>query len=87
MTFDAEWITQLDSPGLRLRMALNESLSKYDEYCFGYDYYDGIIILEIISDRDVETVKDIVSEGLQSNFHSLCDSDFDIEIDLDVPYF
>ena len=86
MTFDPAWISQLDDPFIRLRTALSVGLESFGEFCDLYDQYDDIVIIELVSDRDVETMVYIVAESLSRGFPSLSESDFDIEIDLNVPF-
>jgi len=85
MTFDPTWISQLDDPHIQLLAALDAGLESFGEQCSSYDQYDDIVIIEVISERDVEAMVYIVAESFSEHFPSLNDSDFDIEIDLDVP--
>ena len=86
MTFDPAWVSQLDDPFIRLRTALGVGLESFGEFYTLYDQYDNIVIIELISDRDVEAVVYIVAESLSMSFPSIRESDFDIEIDLNVPF-
>ena len=85
ITFDPTWISQLDSPLFQLQVALDAGLESFDEYYTLYDQYDDAVIIEVISERDVEAMVYIVAESFSEYFPSLDNSDFDIEIDLNVP--
>ena len=85
ITFDQTWISQLDSPSSQLRAALDVGLESFDEYCMSYEQYDDVVIIEVISERDVEAMVYIIAESFSEHFPSLDDSNFDIEIDLNVP--
>ncbi len=85
MTFDAEWIMELHDTENTLHEAIKEGLQTYGEVCSSFDYMDGVAIMELVSDdRDGDILKDIVHETLLSSFPTIHESDFDIEIDLDV---
>lgn len=85
MTFDAEWIMGLHATENILHEAIKEGLQTYGEVCNSFDYMDGVAIMELVSDdRDGDILKDIVYETLLSSFPTIHESDFDIEIDLDI---
>ncbi len=85
MTFNAEWIKTLSNRGVVLHDAIEIGLHGYGESCNSFDYMDGVVIMELVSeDRDGDILKDIVYEILLSSFPTIHESDFDIEIDLDV---
>ncbi len=84
MTFLDEWVATLEDPGTSLLTAIVENLSRYGECYSNYDYYEGIVILDIVSDRNAEAIRDIISESFLEHF-AIADSTFDIEIDLEVP--
>lgn len=85
ITFDPTWISQLDTPYTQLRAALFVGLESFEEYCMSYEQYDDTVIIEVISERDTEAMVYIVAESFIEYFPSLDESNFDIEIDLNVP--
>ena len=85
MTFDADWLKKLESPGESLREALEEGFEEYGEVFISFDYHDGTATLELMSDRDSDVMEDIVNESFSKRLSDFNESDFDIEIDLDVP--
>lgn len=85
LTFDAEWILNL-SDDMIIQEVIEDGLQIYGEECILFDYTDGVVIFEVISERDSELLEDILFETLIDGFPSLHSTDFEIEIDLDV-YF
>jgi len=77
--------SKLNEPFTQLRTALVVGLGSFDECFRMYDQYDDVVIIEAISERDVEAMVYIVAESFLEHFPSINESDFDIEIDLDVP--
>ncbi len=83
--FNSDWISLLDSPSAQLRLALDTGFERFGEFCGSYDQYDDIVVVEVISDRDVEVMVYIIAESFSEYFPSFTDSDIEIEIDLNVP--
>jgi len=84
MTFNPEWIHPIERPQNVLQDALDVGLESYDEGFISFEYDDGVAIIYMMSARDSFSVKDIIIETLLENIPNLSESDFDIEIDLDV---
>ncbi len=78
MTFDDEWTQGV------LQDAIDVGFERIDEVYSSFEYDDGVAILNMMSERDSELMKDIIIEILQKNVPNLSQSSFDIEIDLDV---
>jgi hypothetical protein len=87
MTFSAAWVSGRTNLSLGLRNAIQSGLHSYgEEDCVSFEFTDGVAVLELVSERSSETLKDIIFETLLNNFTSIHESDFDIEIDLDVDF-
>jgi len=84
MTFDEEWIESIEQPHEVLKEVLEEGFDSYGEICSAFEYYDGTLLLTLISGRDCEILEEIISEILLKNLPHLNEFSFDIEIDLDV---
>jgi hypothetical protein len=84
MTFDAEWTQSVEHPGGVLQDALEEGFDKIGEVFLSFDYDEGCAKLHMMSERDSELMEDIITEILLSNVPNLSQSNFYIEIDLDV---
>ena len=83
-TFVNELILSLSNPALEIRKAVRTGLQSYgEEDCTLFNYTDGVVIMELVSDRSSEVLKDIVCESLLEHI-TTHESDFDVEIDLDV---
>ena len=87
MAFDAKWIMTLVEPAMILYEAIKVGLKAYGEECTSFRYTDGVVFIELVSDnRDGDVLKDIVFETLLNSFPFIHESDFDIEIDLDINF-
>lgn len=84
MTFDTEWTQRIKYPEGILQDVLEDGFEKFDEVFLSFEYHDGVVILNMMSDRDSELIEDIIIEIFLKNVPNLNQSDFDIEIDLDV---
>ncbi len=81
MTFDEEW--EICS----IREALEKGFNEYGEAFISLECHDGVAILDMISDRASDVLEDIISESFSKRLPVFDESNFDIEIDLDVPIF
>ncbi len=87
LTFDIEWISTLKEPVLQIRETIDARLQEYGESCNSFDFIrDGTVVLELVSGRSSEVLEDIIYESLLDQFETIHESDFDIEIDLDVDF-
>ena len=87
MTFSIEWISTLDNPAPEIREAINVGLQEYGESCNSFDFIRGdVVTIELVSGRSGETLEDIVFETLLDQFETIHETDFNIEIDLDVDF-
>ncbi len=84
MTFESDWIQTVDQPGETLHEILGEGFENNGEVLSAFEYHDGVVILNLASSKDCELLEDMIWEILLSNLDGLCETDFDIEIDLDV---
>lgn len=84
MTLDTEWTRSVKYPKDILQDVLEDGFERFDEVFSSFEYHDGVAILNMMSDRDSELMEDIITEILLKNVPNLSQSDFDIEIDLDV---
>ena len=84
MSFDYEWIQTNERARDILRESLDAGFENYDEVYISFEYDAGILILNMMSDRDSNSVKDLIVEIFLESIPNLSESDFDIEIDLDV---
>jgi hypothetical protein len=50
-----------------------------------FDYADGIVIIELVSNRSSEVLKDIMCESLLERI-TTHESDFDVEIDFEIDF-
>jgi len=87
MAFSIEWISTLDNPTSEIHEAIHVGLQEYGESCNSFDFIGGdVVIIELVSGRSSETLEDIIFETLLDQFESIHETDFDIEIDLDVDF-
>ena len=83
VTFDEKWLKSV-SPG-SLREALEEGFDEYGEVFISLECHDGTAVLNMMSDRASDVLEDIINESFFKRLPVFDESDFDIEIDLDVP--
>lgn len=87
MTFNSDWIATLVNPASEIREAINVGLQEYGESCNSFDFIrDEVVTIELVSGRGGETLEDIIFETLLDRFETIHETDFDIEIDLDVDF-
>jgi len=83
MTFDPEWTQDVEYPEGILHDALEDGFENIGEVFLSFEYNEGSAMLNMMSDRDSELMEDIITEILLK-ITNLSQSNFDIEIDLDV---
>ena len=80
LTFDGTVLEQ------DILQVIQMGLQEYGESCSMFDFTDGTVFMEVISDnRDGDIIRDIVFETLMDHFDNL-HIGFDVEIDLDVEF-
>ncbi len=84
MAFNVDWIATLDNPASEIHKAINVGLQEYGESCNSFNFIHGTVVLELVSGRSGETLEDIIFETLLSQFETIHETDFDIEIDFCV---
>lgn len=85
MTFCTDWIESFNLTCESFRDVLEESFEAHGEVFISFTCDDGVAILNMISELDVITLKEIITESFSERLPIFNESDFDIEIDLDVP--
>ncbi len=83
MTFDEEWLRKFEA--CSIHEALDEGLDEYGETFISLECHDGVAVLDMMSDRASDVLEDIINESFSKRLPMFDESDFYIEIDLDVP--
>lgn len=86
MTLSEDWRQSIHITEEMLIHTITEGLKDYSEDLSSLSYMDGMVFLEIISERNCETLEDIVFEIVLNGFETIHDTDIEIEIDLDVDF-
>lgn len=85
MTFDEEWLKKFEVFPESLHGALEEGFDEYGEVFISLVCHDDVAVLDMMSDRASDVLEDIINESFSKRLPVFDESDFDIEIDLDVP--
>lgn len=84
MTFNEKWLKKFEVFPESLYEALEKGFNEYGEVFISLECHDGTAILDMISDRASDVLEDIINESFSKCLPVFDESDFDIEIDLDV---
>lgn len=82
MSFDPGWIQNNERARDILREALDTGFEECGEVYISIEYDEGILILNMMSERAADWVQELIVEIFLKNIPNLSESDFDIEIDL-----